>query len=250
MRGLVVFLALVCCCVSAQEPMDVSVSIVTYQEAASAELVKQPSSVLIVSEGLKPEQQYAAKVRVVNQDNDYIEVFPEKNPFPPMVVEPYKPGEYLIPGKAGDSFNVSIRSKEGRPVWLVVTIGEGPAGPEPPVGDFTALRKVSLSEAEKTRDRQTAVELAAAWRKVVSEVPVDKPIAEAVAAAKNAREQVLLLRKGNLNWNAYLTAVDGELSKLKLESTPAYLKAVAVLAETLEETAKKLGDQQKMTGYK
>jgi hypothetical protein len=256
MRGVYSILAVVLLCVStcAQERMNVTVSDVTYLEAATAEVVPQEKGVVIISEGLKAGQKYAAKLRVVNQDSDYIEVFPEKNPFPPQVLEPYKPGEYLIPGTKGEKFNVSVRGKTGRPIWLVVVIGgdgggDGPGtDPEPTPTDYEELRKASLNEALKTRDQKTTKALAEAWRKVATTVPVDKPLADAVKAAKFAREQVLLNRDGDVNWNNYLTAVDGEIASLKITGTAEYLKVLAVLAGSLDEASAKFDEQQRVTG--
>jgi hypothetical protein len=255
MRGLYSVLAMALLCVStcAQERMNVTVSDVTYLEAATAEVVPQETGVVIISEGLKAGQKYAAKLRVANQDDDYIEVFPEKNPFPPQVLKPYKPGEYLIPGARGEKFNVSVRIKTGRPVWLVVIIGgeggsEEPPPVEPTPTDYEELRKASLNEALKTRDQKTAKALAEAWRKVATTVSVDKSLAEAVKAAKLAREQVLLNRDGDVNWNNYLTAVDGEIASLKITGTAEYLKVLAVLAGSLDDASAKFDEQQRVTG--
>jgi len=258
MRGLYLVLAVVLLCgpAIAQERMSVTVSSVTYLEADSAEVVQQAPGVVIIGEGLKPGQKYAAKLRVVNQDNDYIEVFPEKNPFPPQVLEPYKPGEYLIPGARGERFNVSVRSKTGRPVWLLVVIGGEGGNEKPPVDppteptptDYEELRKASLSEALKTRDQKTAKALAEAWRKVATTVSVDKPLDEAVKTAKQAREQVLLNRDGDVNWNNYLTAVDGEIASLEISGTAEYLKVLAVLASSLDDASAKFEEQQRVTG--
>jgi hypothetical protein len=242
MRGLAVFLVSLCVgLASAQEVMDVTVTSVSYLKADSAELIKEPSSTLIVAEGLKPGTEYAAKLKVTNQDNDFIEVFPEKNPFPPKVIEPFKPGEYLIPGKRGDVFNVSVRGRTGRPVWLVVTIaGAGPVEPEKPtepLPELSGLSKVSFEQAAKLNDAKTASLLAAAFRAVVTTVPVDKPLPDAVFEAKKARELVLLNRQGNVNWNAWLTAIDAELAKLKIKTTADYLKALSAIAGGLEKAA-------------
>jgi hypothetical protein len=255
MRGLYSVLAVVLLCAStcAQERMNITVSNVTYLEADAAEVVSRSPGVVIISEGLRPGQKYAAKLKVANQDNDYIEVFPEENPFPPQVLEPYKPGEYLIPGARGEKFNVSVRSKTGRPVWLLVIIGgeggsEEPPPKEPTPTDYEELRKASISEALKTRDQKTAKSLAEAWRKVATNTPVGKSLAEAVKAAKLAREQVLLNRDGNVNWNNYLTAVDGEIASLKIAGTAEYLKVLAVLASSLDDASAKFEEQQRVTG--
>lgn len=242
MRSLAAVLLVLCIgAASAQEAMDVTVSSVSYLRADAAEIIKEPSSTLIVAEGLKPGTEYAAKLRVSNQDNDYIEVYPEKNPFPPKVIEPYKPGEYLIPGKRGEVFNVSVRSKTGRPIWLVVTIGGGaptePEQPGEPLPELSGLAKVSYEQAAKLSDPKTAASLAAAFRAVVTTVPVDKPLADAVFEAKKARELVLLNRQGNVNWNAWLTAIDAELAKLKIKTTADYLKALSAIAGGLEKAA-------------
>ena len=246
---LMVFL---CGCVCAQEAMEVKVFSVTYLEADRAEVIQQGEKVILVTEGLKPQQKHAAKVLVSNQDNDYIEVFPEKNPFPPQVMEPFKPGEYLIYGATGERFNVSVRSKVGRPVWLVVTIGGGnkPSEPSPPpaLTDYTELHKASLNEALKTQDAKTAQALAAAWRSFATTEAVDSPLQKAVKDAKQSREQVLLNRTGDVNWNDYLTAVDGELESLKIQSTGEYLKVLIVLADSLDEAAIKLEQQKKISG--
>lgn len=239
MRYLLVFLLFILTSASAaQEAMDISVSVVTYQKAKSAELIQEPSEVLIVSEGLQPGMEYAAKLRVANQDNQYIEVFPEKTPFPPKVIEPFKPGEYLIPGKQGETFNVSIRSKDGKPVWLVVTIGGGGATePETPSGDYLELARASYEQASKAGDTKTALALAAAFNRVATTTPVDKPLADAVFEARKARELVLLERQGNANWNAWLMAVDTEIGKLKISKTSDYLKALVSVAEGLNKAA-------------
>lgn len=241
MRSLAAVLLVLCIGVaSAQEAMDVTVSSVSYLRADAAEIIKEPSATLIVAEGLKPGTEYAAKLRVSNQDNDYIEVYPERNPFPPKVIEPFKPGEYLIPGKRGDVFNVSVRTKSGRPVWLVVTIGGGQTEPEQPgqpLPELTGLSKIAFEQAAKLNDPKTASSLAAAFRVVVTTVPVDKPLADAVFEAKKARELVLLNRQGKVNWNAWLTAIDAELAKLKIKTTADYLKALSAIAGGLEKAA-------------
>lgn len=222
---------------SAQEVMDVTVTSVSYLKADAAELIKEPNATLIVAEGLKPGQEYAAKLKVTNQENDFIEVFPEKNPFPPKVIEPFKPGEYLIPGKRGEVFNVSVRGKTGRPIWLVVTIGGGgatePEQPTEPLPELSGLAKVAAEQAVKVGDPKTAAALGAAFRQVATTVPVDKPLADAVFEARKAREIVLLNRQGNANWNVWLTAIDAELAKLKIKTTADYLKALIAISDGL-----------------
>lgn len=242
-----------CSAVCAQQPMETSVSVVTYLEADSAELVKQPSSVLIVSEGLKAGQSYAAKLKVTNQDYQFIEVYPEKTPFPPLVIEPFKPGEYLIPGKRGDKFNVSVRSATSRPIWLAVVIEPetgGPISPDLPPSGFDSVEQVSKSESLKTRDKATAIELAKAWQAVITQTSVDKPLEEAVLAAKKAREAVLLNRKGDVNWNGYLVAVDAEIGKLKIVDTKTYLQALAASVKGLNSSVVILESGQRISGQK
>jgi hypothetical protein len=251
-RWLLACLAIFLCgCACAQEAMEVKVSSVTYLEADRAEVIPQGAKVMVVTEGLKSQQKYAAKVLVANQDNDYIEVFPEKNPFPPQVIEPFKPGEYLISGSKGERFNVSVRSKSGRPVWLVVVIGGGGNAdeplPPPSLTDYAELHKASLNEALKTRDPKTAKALASAWRSVATTKTVDLPLPQVIKAARQAREQVLLGRAGDINWNDYLTSVDGELESLKIEGTAEYLKVLTVLADSLDQAVVEFEKQNKVS---
>ncbi len=228
----VVLLLLASSCLG-QEQLDVAVSVVTYQQASSAEVIKQDQGVIIVAEGIYPGTKYAAKVRVTNQDSDYIEVFPERTPFPPMVIEQFRPGEYLIPGNPGDKFNVSVRASKSRPVWLLVTIplvdggGSNPV-PTPPdtSPSLSKLEDVSFQQAMATRDAATAKALADGLRAIDFKKAKDLP--DAVISVQTVRAKVFFNRKDlTTDWSKYLKAVDAEFDSLKINSVAEYQRAVA-----------------------
>lgn len=226
----------------AQEQLDVSVSIVTYQQADSAEVIKQDPGVIVVAEGIRPGVKYAAKVRVTNQDSDYIEVFPEKTPFPPMVIDQYRQGEYLIPGNPGDKFNVSVRSSKTRPVWLLVVIpvgdsgGGGPTPPPPTSPGLDKLEKVSFDEALATKDSKTAKSLADGLKSIDFSKPKD--LKAAVDVVQAVRAKVFYERADRtVDWSKYLKAVDVEFDALQLKTVAEYQKAVLANASGLERAA-------------
>lgn len=222
----------------AQEQLDVTVSVVTYQQADSAEVLKQDRGVIVIAEGLKPTAKFAAKIKVVNQNSDYIEVFPQKNPFPPLVVEQFRPGEYLIQGEPGEKFNISVRSANAKPVWLVAEIPLSSGETNPPASselDLEPLKKVVLDNALATKDAKTARALAASLRAV--DFGKAKTVEDAVKAVKLARAKTFNDRDFSTNWAVYLSYVDAEYERLKIKTVEEYRKAVLANADALDAAA-------------
>jgi hypothetical protein len=211
---------------------------VTYQQADSAEVLKQDQGVIVIAEGLKPTAKFAAKITVVNQNSDYIEVFPQKKPFPPLVVEQFRPGEYLIQGEPGDKFNISVRSANTKPVWLVAEIPALPGETKPPVSsdsDLEPLKKAVVQNAVATKDATTAKALAAAFRAI--DFAQAKTLEDAVKTLKLARAKVFNDRNFSTNWSVYLSYVDAEYDRLKIKSVNDYRRAVLANADALDAAA-------------
>ena len=61
---------------------------------------------------------------------------------------------------------------------------------------------------------------------------------------------MLLNRKGDVNWNGYLVAVDAEIGKLKIEDTKTYLQALAASVKGLNSSVVILEAGQRISGQK
>jgi hypothetical protein len=223
-------------------PLEVRQTPLTYLIADAASIVESDGRVLIFTENLSPERRYGMSLTVSGQPVDYIEVHPEKNPFPPEVLEPMESGGFLIEGRPGDVFFVSIRADGALPTWEKVVI-EGPDPDDPgdpgdpgdpdPDPDLTALSK---RLADAVGDPPTRAALKAGLQKVVDSL-VEQckagscPTLSASKAAIVAQvEAVLGARTGDSrfsDWkNGWRLPIGEALKDASGDSAVAYVNAM------------------------
>lgn len=159
-------------------PLEVSQVPIVYLSAGAAEVIPAGDRVLIFAEDLQPGKRFGMIIRVVNQPVEFIEVHPKANPFPPRVLEPMRPGTFLIEGNLGDVFYVSIRAYGEAPTWETVTIvGDGvdpdPVDPDPtdpPPATDGEIEKLSRARADALNDPPTRVALKASLESAIAKL--------------------------------------------------------------------------------
>lgn len=147
------------------EPLQVEQQDITFLTAATAEVSQQEDgTVAILATELRPEREVGKLLTVTGQPVDFIEVHPEKNPFPPFVLEPLRPNVFLLQGSPGDKLFVSIRAAGQPPTWEVVVIAGPPGDPDnpikpPPSEDLQALVRQIVDSPGLRNDPATREQL-------------------------------------------------------------------------------------------
>lgn len=204
-----------------QKLLKVDVQQITFLRASAAQILPQDDGVAILAEDLADTREFAAKIVITDQPNEYIEASRLLNvdgitvaEFPPLVITPISEGEdtntYLLSGNPGDRFGVSIRSGGVVPQWLEVKIDgpvpdpdkpdpdqPAPDQPEPdkpdpvdpPAGDLTPadLTKIEntvSSAVVSLADPITQAEIKSELEALVANFPAER--AAAVAETQNA----------------------------------------------------------------
>lgn len=191
-----------------QKILKVDVQQITFLRASAAQILPQDEGVAILAEDLEDTREYAAKIVITDQPNEYIEASRLLTvdgitvaEFPPLVITPISEGEgtntYLLSGNPGDRFGVSIRSSVV-PQWLEVKI-DGPSTPdpdqpdpdepEPPAGDLTpadltAIENTVVSAVKSLADPITQAEIKSELEALVENFPTER--AAAVTETQNA----------------------------------------------------------------
>lgn len=227
------------------KPSQVKVSQVTFLLADAVEVAPSGTRMAILAEGLESQKEYGV-ILVPEVQARWIEVHPVAKPFPPLVVEPYKDNRFLIRGKPGEKFNVSVRGID-IPVWVEVVIApsaepEKPPptepGPVQPIGD---LAKLSRDLAVAMQDAKTQAELKAALSTKTRELKslCDQNKCPTLDAAKReiavTIDKVFLARSTpNKDWlKGWRDPVSKAIADKKPATTAAYVSAVLAIVEGL-----------------
>lgn len=227
------------------QPSQVKVTQVTFLLAEAVEVAPSGTRMAILAEGLEADKEYGVII-VPEVQARWIEVHPVAKPFPPLVVEPYKDNRFLIRGKPGEKFNVSVRGID-IPVWVEVVIApssqpEPPKPvdpvPVPPVGD---LAKLSRDFATAMQDGKTQGELKAALSTKAKELKAlcDQNKCPTLDAAKReiavTIDKVFLARSTpSKDWlKGWRDPVSKAISDKKPATTAAYVALVIAATEGL-----------------
>lgn len=231
---------------AAEIPMETALTPVTFLTADAAEIIEKPGTdgVAIFAEGLKAGAQYGMLLTVSNQPVDWIEVHPATF-FPVKVLRPIRPNAFLIEGKVGEVFYVSIRAGSVPPVWMTVTIvTDNPVPTDPPVDPPTdgAIEQLSRARANAVNDPPTRAVLkvdlntaiaAAEARCAAGDCP---PLPEAADALVAAIEASLEKRRGEseyIEWKAGWRTPISDAVKAKATTTQSYLALMKEAARGL-----------------
>lgn len=228
-------------------PLETRLTPATYLSAGAAQIFpKEDGSVVIFAEELKPGVQYGMVLTVENQSVDYIEIHPKANPFPAIPKTAFRPRAFLIEGKLGDEFWVSIRARDSLPTWVTVKIitDSVPVPPDPPAPPTDGkLEKLSRARADALNDPTTRSKLKQAIMAVIGAAEAkcaagDCPgLSEASGAVVNAVEAVLAARTGQseyVEWKGgWRDHVNAYLKTQAITTTAAYLVLMTEAASGL-----------------
>lgn len=249
MRGILIWILLGCSCL-AQAPWDgglpgegVKQSQVVFLSAKSAEVAPLENGVAILAEDLADTREYGVIV-TLPKPAKWIEIHPSEKPFPPMIQAPLKDGRFLVRGKPGEKFYVSVRGEE-IPTWFEVFIAprtpEPPPEitPTPPPGSWTPaeLAKLSKDLATGLGDNATAQSLKRAINDTITKIEsmCNARQCPTLPAAKSmivgAIESELLTRKTpNKDW---WTGWRKPISDAITKANPADLKTYLTLMKSV-----------------
>lgn len=163
----------------------------------------------------------------------------------PVAVSKLPSGDYLLFGKPGKYAITVIESDPDKGLGFTdveaTIVGSTPVDPvlpvDPPSGsDLEKLSEIASIFAKKINDPETARALSKAYKAAYDETAFVTPIEAAKAIVIEKRRAVLNARKGeslNKDWNAWLIAIDPEISK-HLTNVIAYRLAVNAISKSLE----------------
>lgn len=229
------------------ENENVTVSQVTFLTADAVEVAEAGKRVAILAEGLDAKQEYGV-VLTTKMPARWIEVHPVEKPFPPIVEQPYKDNKFLIRGKPGEKFNVSVRGID-IPVWVEVTIAPSvappkpedpkPEDPKPPVS--SDVKELSKQLSSQLADPPTASALKTALLSTVSNIEAlcNQRQCPTLDSAKNSVQNtintVLQSRKTpNKDWyRGWREPVSKAIADKKVTTTSEYIAWVRAAAEGL-----------------
>lgn len=255
-----------------QTILKVDVQQITFLRASAAQILPQDKGVAILAEDLEDTREFAAKIVITDQPNEYIEASRLLNvdgitvaEFPPRVIAPISEGEntntYLLSGNPGDRFGVSIRSGGVIPQWLEVKIDGPVTDPDkpdpdkpdpdkpdepvdPPAGDLTPadLTKIEntvSSAVTSLADPITQAEIKSELETLVADFPTDRT--EAVKAMQSAIARGLVksapkLKPPYKDWmGQFRTPLDAAIVAIeaKADTTAEYKQIVQAVVKGL-----------------
>lgn len=250
MRGILIWILLGCSCL-AQSPWDgglpgegVKQSQVVFLSAKSAEVAPLENGVAILAEDLADSREYGVLV-TLPKPAKWIEVHPSEKPFPPIIQPPLKDGRFLVRGKPGEKFYVSVRNEE-IPTWFEVFIEPRTPTPppdvtpptNPPIGDTpVALEKLSRDLANGLGDDATRQSLKRAIGETLNKIDsmCNAKQCPTLAAAKSmvvqSIEAELLTRKTPSKdwWSGWRKPISDAI----LKANPGDLKTYLVLMRSV-----------------
>ena len=170
-------------------------------------------SFLLVEDGGEVAQwKRGAVLTVKGEPAKYIEVHPAENPFPPRVVRPFAPGQFVIvgPGK----YWVSIRGGE-IPTWVEVDVmGGDPPPVEPPDEPDELDALVEWAKDNLPDDTETAKALASAWTRALARVEPGSPIGRLRGAVVEFRRDAMLQNRNTARWDEWLKPLDAAMERM------------------------------------
>ncbi len=203
--------------------------------ARSVKIEQLPDSVAVIFSG-----------PVTGKTGAYLQVTSDKKWATPVydgieITQTKTPGQWIMFAPAG-KYRVLLAEFDPdtgpRYTYHDVQIGKGstpptdPTDPPPPGGDYTAVTKAARQGADALNDPPTRQALATAYKAALAAVP-GKSYDEARAVVVAARSAALGARKGpsrDVDWNAWLRAVDAELTKVSpVGDVPRYIKAIEAI---------------------
>lgn len=222
---------------------------VVFQDAKSAEVTALPNGrVAILSEDLSDTKQFGVRIEA-NPATKWLEVHDVAKPFPPMIERPFAPGKFLVRGKLGQKFAVSLRGLE-QPHWFEVVVGnaeqkpdEPPKPDDPPVSDDVGkqLQQLSASLAEKLREPNVAEALHAAItnetgrQKAECQAGRCPTVSQSMQSMSNAISEALLRSNSKASWYQGWRQPISEAIKAKNPSnTETYLSLIVFAAKGLK----------------
>jgi hypothetical protein len=227
-------------------PLSVVQTPVTFMTADAAEVLPIEDGVVIFAEGLRAGTQYGMALTVSEQPVEFIEVHPKANPFPPTVQTPIRPNVFLIKGKLGEVFYVSIRAHGEPPTWETVTIttdGTEPDEPPPVDPGDGEIEKLSRARADALNDAPTRTALKAAITAAVGLIEQRcasgdcPPVDQATAIVVDAIEATLGKRDGPsefVEWKAaWRTPISDAIKARAVTTTAGYLTLMKEAAQGL-----------------
>lgn len=237
---------------SGQEPwaateaaIEVEQSQVTFQTADAAEIAEDGERVSILAEGLDPGREYGVSLHPVDVAVEWIEVHDSQEPFPPKVQLPYKPGYWIVRGKAGQVFWVSLRRGIAPPAWVEVKIEptdggdpEDPPPEDPPPGDYGAIEELSRERAAAMGDTATAANIRNAITAACDKL--DAACESGTCPTLNeAKRQVvaaidLAKKDGRKDWySGWRVPMSEAINELGLTATPNYIAVMRAAVKGL-----------------
>ncbi len=250
MRGVLQWL-LLACNLLVQSPWDggtpsdgVKQSQVVFLSAKSAEVAPMENGVAILAEDLADSREYGVLV-TLPKPAKWIEVHPSEKPFPPIIQPPLKDGRFLVRGKPGEKFYVSVRGEE-IPTWIeVFIVPRTPEAPpevtpptNPPIGDVPAsLEKLSRELATGLGDTLTQQSLKRAINETITKIDAmcNAKQCPTLAAAKSMIVQTIegeLLTRKTPNkdwWTGWRKPISDAINK----ANPSDLKTYLVLMRSV-----------------
>lgn len=225
-------------------PLSIELKPITFMAADAAEVIAADEGVIIFAEGLKAGTRYGMVLTVADQPVEFVEVHPKANPFPPTVKTPFRPNAFLIEGKLGEVFYVSVRAANEAPTWVTVVIvtEDGPPPVEPPPSDG-AIEKLSRARADALNDPPTRAALKTALDRTVADIGLlcaqgnCPDVAKAQVYVVAAIESVMGARRGPsefVEWKAaWRTPISDAIQSKAVTTTAGYLALMKEAAQGL-----------------
>ena len=176
-------------------------------------------------------------LQLTNNGQPYIEISKVDSTEFPVVVDEYKPGQFIFEHQGPGVYHIRSTDTNGRPAYAKFIVGTpGPVDPPPVVDPPPSTDHAPLVAiiAKRPVDAVTAKALAAGYRAAVTAItPATVTLDEARKIVAEERAKALRsVPQLTVDWNAVLLDVSGYMMKLTTKAD--YIAALGVLANEIE----------------
>jgi hypothetical protein len=214
-----------------------------FHKAKSAEVVPQPDgTVIVLAEELSKEKNYGVRVFTIPEVS-YPVLYPVGGTDLPSSIKPWRfrngENEFLIEGKPGQKFNITIwPDTKVPPEFIQVTI-PGKAGPEDPTNPPTGYEDLIKLVKASILDKPTASNLSKMYGGVVDKFRSKLDAGEAVTIPEIQKAVQLAKidtpKDGSQNWaKKFFDPLELYVVKMDIKDPSIYVEVLRTISESLK----------------
>jgi hypothetical protein len=255
MRGFLLMLLMAIPCF-ADSPFQTKVSVtpVSAITAASASIEQLSDRVAVFLNDEDPVRKFGIRI-AVKSDAKFVAVRSTLvGSGRPVSVNRFASGDWILFGDPGQYVITVIESDPEKGIHFTdlesEIAGSKPPPPKPiepgkpvtPPPTYDRLFQVASTTARQLNDPDTAILLASAYRQSLLKIGSDTTIDDAKQIVVEGRREAFRNRKSfAVNWAAFLTAIDPEISRIGVDVT-SYRKAIQTVVDALDASRSRSGE--------